>query len=251
MAKEEDKNPNKLVDKHTKLRTDDIVAKFKEWYSDSDKALERLDRIQHEASANLDTFGDIEKTYFVEARGAHAKRKGVPKSFSLDKAKAKEEATELLYRVALEGIKQELGEDAVKVYKKNPHQLKQYISLKAAQTGEELDFYKLRNDLIQNRRNVRKSEAFQKFKEALAQSTIDDVIEEQHVTAELESDIGHHESFLKHVGGELEKAGYELSKATNVRAATSIYRQYASLGGKFTRDYLSKSQYVKEKKQKK
>ena len=244
---DEKKDPHKNVDSHTKLTVEQIIEKYETWHADTPEAAARRERIEGDMQAAEKHMDNVEYKYFLDARGEHAKHKGRPKSTILSKKDAKKEATELLYRLALESIKHEMGDDVAKFYAKNSHKLKEFITGKL---GGRQDFYSLREELIENRRDLSKAKTYQALKRILAQSTIDELVEERNVESELLSDKTYHEPFMKYVSGKFAKGGYELSPAADIRTTVGLYKNYLQLG-KFTEDYLKESDDVKKKKAKK
>jgi len=218
-----------FVDKYTLMSTEELVSLIKKWHGDTKEALERRDAISTELENAENAIEEIESTYLLEKRGEHQKYRKKPKSYMLDKENAKKEATELIYKIALEGVRQELGDDAVALYKKNPHRLIGFLASKG------INFYALRNDLVLHRRNFRNLDSYKKFKRAMI--SVDALVEEQHVENELASDHKHYDKLLELTNKEIAASNVELRKGVEARYILEHLKQHLR-SGKFNTEYL-------------
>lgn len=247
MAKKKDAHGH--VDEHSSASTKDLIDRIKEYHSDTEEAVKRREKNTAESEAAIRQFEGVEEQYFIDANGKHKTRKGRAKSYVLGKAddetSQKKAATELLYRLALEGITQEFGEAVAEKYKAKPAKLKQFITSKIR--GRET-FYELRNDLMANRHKLSESKLYRRFKEALAGDTLEDIVDQQEVQNELMSSFDHRKNFLRHVRSVLGKAGYDLAPETDARDALSHYTSFLNGGNRLTEEYLARTETVKKKK---
>lgn len=228
MTKEKERK--KLLDPYTQMSTSDLLKYIEERHSDTPEAQDLREDTETKMENAVGVIEDIEKDYLKEVRGEHARYKGKPKSYSLSEKEAKEEATELIYRMVLESIRQHLGEDAVEVYKKKPHMITTFLNSKG------IDFYKLRKDIVDNRRNFRKLKSYQEFKKRLP--TIEELVEEEAVEKELVTDQNHYDPMLEKINKIIgEKTGLQIKYGTDAEHVIHHYKTYLS-EGKFSQEHL-------------
>ncbi len=235
------KEAKPFVDKYSIMKSDDLLGILKSHHEDSDDGRKKRDSIEADRVAGLRAVEDVQNKYLLDKRGEHKKHKGKPKSHKL---KGKEEATELLYKVALEGVRQEHGDAGVKLYKSDPHKLIAYIDGKMAGTG--VDFYSLRDAIVRRDGKFHDMKEFDVLKQKMVH--IDDLVELEHARKTLSIDRDHFEAVQKAVNGYAKKQGVELRKTTKQHEAVAHY--IAGLGGELTGDYVAehKSHFKKKPK---
>jgi hypothetical protein len=229
----------RFVDPYTTMSTKDLIGKIEGYYADTEDAINKRAEDQTSLESGVEKMGDVESKYLLGVRGEHGKFKGKPKSKMLDSKNAKVEATELIYNIALEGIRGEFGEDAAKFYQKNPNSIKHFLASKG------IDFYGLRKDMVENRRSFTTRDSYRKFKQQMAAGGIERIVEQDAVERELKNDTSHHENYFNHVSGRLKNSGYELGKAAPIDAVIDHHK--AHLGNQFTTEYaLNNDAYLKK-----
>jgi hypothetical protein len=227
----------RFLDPYTQMSTKDLIGKIEGYYADTEDAIKARGEDATSLETGVERLGEVESKYLLEKRGEHKKFKGKPKSKSLDSKDAKNEASELIYTIALEGIKNELGDKGAEVYKNNHQAIKSFLR------GKNIDFYALRKDMMDNKRRFTSLKSYQQFKQAMAAGGIERLVEMNAVETELQNDTSHHEAYHTHVGGKVKGSGYELSKATPIEEVLGIHK--AHLGKQLTNEYAMDNSYLK------
>lgn len=237
------KEEEKILDPYTKMSSTDLIGKIKEWHSDTPEAEDRKKEKETKFENAISTIDDIERDYLKDVRGEHARYKGKPKSYMLGKENTKEEASELIYRMTLESIRQELGEKAFKLYKKNPEWIPGFLR------GKGIDFYKLRTEMVDNRRNFREGETYKEFKKRLP--TIEELIEEKAVEMELLSDPNHYDPLLDQTNEKIQETDLQIKKGVEAQHVLNHLKKFLK-EGKYTEAYKrDNEEHFKKYKEKK
>jgi hypothetical protein len=254
-AKKDDKKEEKpFVDPFSLMKTEDLIKHYDKHYAQTKEDADRRAGYEHEKKNYLDIFSDIQTSYLLAKRGASDKSPNKPKRHAFTKDTRNLESAELLNKLVLSLIEHYTKDDKGNVnkaildyYKKNPEQLRNYAM------GMGLDYDKTKQDLIAHYRNINSSEAFEKFKDAMAGSLIKDLEKLDRVGNELKYNISHHNKLKSHVKSALEKQGLTLEETVGAPEALGHYENLLSQGGTLSADYTLKHEaslkkYEKPKK---
>jgi hypothetical protein len=232
-----------LLDPYTQMTTKDLVKILEGYHGDSEEARKKREATRDDLLNSVESLNDIEKDYLVTVRGEHKRYKGKPKSRTLSKEKAHEEATEILYGLALEGIKQQYGAQLAEMYKgdlkKYQSSIEGYITLKGIQFDE------LRKAMVKNRRHFTEVEDYKKIKALIAQDTIEDIVEVESVERALQTKQSHREPYIKLLNETFQKKGYKLKATTPIGQAIQFHKKH--LEGPFNQEYIGQNDEYLEK----
>ncbi len=219
----------KLVDDYSTLSSADLLKILEGHLGDTPEAIERRGDAEAAKIAGAEMLDDIERTYLVDKRGEHETHAGKPKSYTI---KGKDEVVELIYKVALEGVRQELGDNAVEVYKENPEKLIDYLR------GKNIDYFDLKRKMTNHKGTLRNLEDWQRAKEQLIH--VDDIAEREHVQQVLASDPDHYEAVVDKANQYLGEKGAQLRKG--VSAGRALGHVAAGLARRVNNEYLKTNQ---------
>jgi hypothetical protein len=247
MADDKKKEEKPFVDPYSLMKTEDLIKHFEKHYANTPEDADRREGYEHERQGYADTFENIQNSYLKAKRG-ESKTKGAPKRYALSKKDVNVESSELVNKVLLAMVeldhtndKGEPNKAILELYKNNPHLLQDYARSK------NIDYHEIKQDLINNYRNIKKAEKFNEFKSNMAQLLIKDIQKLNRVQTELYTNTAHHNKIKAHVKGALEKTGYTLEETVNPREALGHYANMIQSGGKLPEDYiLQRDQSIKK-----
>jgi hypothetical protein len=234
---EEKKVEKPFVDAFSLMKTEELLSHYDKHYADTPEDAARREGYEHEKQSYMDLFQNVQNTYLINKRGKGTKG-NTPKRFALDKKNVNIESSELINTILMtlldEDTKNAKGESnkaILDLYKANPHMLREYAR------GKNIDYERLKQDLIDNYTNINKSKEFSRFKDTISSMLIKDMQKLQRVGTELYSNTQHHPKIKAHVNSKLQKAGYSLEETVDVQEQLQHYQNLLQNGGKMSADY--------------
>ena len=225
------------------LDTSELLNLIERIHADTPENVKRREEIKRDMEEGAGRVADVEKKYFLQKRGKHAKHKDKPKSYSLNKDTAHKDAVELIREHAYDSIERQFGEDVVKVYKDNPHMVNQYLA------SHGIDFYKVRQHITDNPRNLKGQTegAYAEMKQRLAVVDNDESTLENMVENELTTQTRHHEYTKKWAQKKANVKGAKISTNADIGQYLDVAKR--ALANKIDAEYLASAGYLKPHKE--
>jgi hypothetical protein len=228
-----------LVDPYSLMKTEDLLKQLEKHYENTPEGADRREGYDHERQGYFDLFESVQNSYLTNKRGKSSKTPGSPKRFALSKEKVNEESSELVNKILLSMVENDHLDakgkpikSIVDYYKANPHRLRDYAA------GKGIDYEKIKQDLIQNYRNIKKADKYNEFKSQAAHMLVKDEEKIERAHNELSSNVMHHPKIKSHVKNALQKTGYTLEESVSAPRALSHYVNHMSQGGKLNENYV-------------
>lgn len=253
MAKDDKKKEEKpFVDPYSLMKTEDLLKQFEKHYANTPEDAERREGYEHEKQGYFDTFENVQNSYLKNKRGESSKAKGTPKRYALSKKDVNVESSELVNKILLAMVeadhvneKGEPNKAILELYKSNPHMLRDYAR------GKNINYDEIKQDLINNYRNIKKAEKYNEFKDYAASQLIKDMQKMERLRTELYSNTAHHTKIKSHVKSALEKTGLTLEETVNAQQALGHYANLIQSGGKLNEGYIMQNDQSLKKYEKK
>lgn len=225
------------------LDTSELLDLIEKIHADTPENVKRREEIKRDVEEGASRMADVEKKYFLQKKGKHAKHKDKPKSYSLSKDTAHKDAVELIREHAYDAIERQFGEDVVKVYKDKPHMVNQYLA------SHGIDFYKVRQHIADNPRNLRGQTegAYAEMKQRLALVDNEEGTLETMVENELTTQTKHHEDTKKWAQKKAIAKGAKISVNADIGQYLDVAKRV--LANKIDAEYITSAGYVKPHKE--
>lgn len=234
-ATDEKKEDIETYDEYLDKTVDELFTIWEDLHG-KDKQEERETQLRNV----IDGYYDITKQYLGKVHGTDAE--GKPTKHTLDKAdqkKGRKQAQELLNKLALESVKKELGEDAVKIYKGNQDQLEQYIALRLGRSYDEVV-----NDLMKSP-NLLEDETIKNYFRGLGMATVEDFRQVQRVTRHL-AKPEHRDGLFNLTNKLIADVGFEHKKSAEVHEMLESSAMYLREGKQLPASYTDRAGHLQE-----
>jgi len=234
--KKEEEKP--FVDPFILMKTEDLLKQYEKHHANTPEDADRREGYEHEEQGYLDRFESVQNSYLIDKRGKSEKTVGAPKRYALSKKDLNLESSELVNKVLLAMVEADFTDEKGVVNKAALEIYQDHRRLQEYAAGKGINYNEIKQDLIDNYKNIKKAKKYNQIKGAMAHNLVKDLQKISRITNELYTNTARHSKVKSHVRGALEKTGYTLEETVDVSSALDHYANHIQSGGKLDENYV-------------